>query len=52
MLDQRALGEILSKNAGYDLRRQIEAKGSIPEGETKLWIKTSDDVDMLMKGPA
>ena len=25
MLDQRALGEILSKNAGYDLRRQIEA---------------------------
>jgi len=50
MLDQRALGEILSKNAGYDLRRQIEAKGSIPVGETKLWIKTSDDVDMLMKG--
>ena len=50
MLDQRALGEILSKNAGYDLRRQIEAKGSIPIGETKLWIKTSDDVDMLMKG--
>ena len=50
MLDQRALGEILSKNAGYDLRHQIEAKGSIPVGETKLWIKTSDDVDMLMKG--
>ncbi|MGB2457106.1 MAG: phosphate ABC transporter permease PstA [Candidatus Puniceispirillaceae bacterium] len=50
MLDQRALGEILSKNAGYDLRRQIEAKGSIPVGGTKLWIKTSDDVDMLMKG--
>jgi len=50
MLDQRALGEILSKNAGYDLRRQIEAQGAIPAGETKLWIKTSDDVDMLMKG--
>jgi len=50
MLDQRALGEILSKNAGYDLRRQIEAKGVIPTGGTKLWIKTSDDVDMLMKG--
>ena len=50
MLDQRALGEILSKNAGYDLRRQIEAKGVIPAGGTKLWIKTSDDVDMLMKG--
>jgi len=50
MLDQRALGEILSKNAGYDLHRQIEAQGAIPAGETKLWIKTSDDVDMLMKG--
>ena len=50
MLDQRALGEILSKNAGYDLRRQIESQGAIPAGETKLWIKTSDDVDMLMKG--
>ena len=37
MLDQRALGEILSKNAGYDLRRQIEAQGAIPAGETKLW---------------
>jgi phosphate transport system permease protein len=50
MLDQRALGEILSKNAGYDLRRQIEAKGVIPTGGTRLWVKTSDDVDMLMKG--
>ncbi|MDC1118519.1 phosphate ABC transporter permease PstA [Alphaproteobacteria bacterium] len=50
MLDKRALSEILSKNAGYDLRRQIEAKGVIPTGGTKLWIKTSDDVDMLMKG--
>ena len=50
MLDKRALSEILSKNAGYDLRRQIEAKGVIPTGGTKLWVKTSDDVDMLMKG--
>ena len=50
MLDQRALGDLLSKNAGYDLRRQIEASGSIPKGKTQLWIKTSDDVDMLMKG--
>ena len=50
MLDKRALSEILSKNVGYDLRRQIEAKGVIPTGGTKLWVKTSDDVDMLMKG--
>ena len=50
MLDKRALSEILSKNAGYDLRREIDAKGVIPTGGTKLWVKTSDDVDMLMKG--
>jgi len=50
MLDQRALGDLLSKNAGYDLRRQIEAQGVIPAAGTKLWIKTSDDVDMLIKG--
>ena len=50
MLDKRALSEILSKNAGYDLRRQIEAKGVIPTSGTELWVKTSDDVDMLMKG--
>ena len=35
MLDQRALGEILSKNAGYDLRRQIEAKGAYPRRRDK-----------------
>ena len=50
MLDKRALSEILSKNAGYDLRRQIEANGVIPTSGTELWVKTSDDVDMLMKG--
>ncbi|HCP18051.1 MAG TPA: phosphate ABC transporter permease PtsA [Alphaproteobacteria bacterium] len=49
-LDQRALTEIISKNAGYDLRRQIEKTGILPVGKTKVWIKTSDDVDMYMKG--
>ena len=49
-LDQRALTEIISKNAGYDLRRQIEKTGILPVGKTKVWIKTSDDVDMFMKG--
>ena len=49
-LDQRALTEIISKNAGYALRRQIEKTGILPVGKTKVWIKTSDDVDMFMKG--
>jgi phosphate transport system permease protein len=50
LLDQRALGNLLSQNAGYEIRLQIEADGIIPDGSTKVWIKTSDDVDMLMKG--
>ena len=50
MLDQRSLGELLSANAGFDLRMQIEKTG-IPEAGTKIyWVKASDDVDMLMKG--
>ena len=50
MLDQRSLGELLSANAGYDLRMQIE-KTDIVEAGTKIyWVKASDDVDMLMKG--
>ena len=50
MLEKRALGDLLSKNAGYDLRTQIERNDVIPAGKIKLWVKTSDDVDMLMKG--
>jgi phosphate transport system permease protein len=50
MLDQRSLGELLSANAGYDLRLQIEDAGVIPDGPATYWVKASDDVDMLMKG--
>jgi len=50
MLEQRSLGELLSANAGYDLRLQIEAAGVVPTGEVTYWVKSSDDVDMLMKG--
>ena len=46
MLEKRALGDLLSKNAGYDLRMQIERNDVIPAGKTKLWVKTSDDVWM------
>ena len=50
MLDQRSLGELLSANAGYDLRMQIEKTGIVEAGTQIYWVKASDDVDMLMKG--
>ena len=50
MLDQRSLGELLSANAGYDLRIQIEKTGSVESRTNIYWVKASDDVDMLMKG--
>ncbi len=50
MLDQRALGELVSANAGFELRRQIEAGGTVPVGTNRYQIKASDDVDMLIKG--
>ena len=50
MLEQRSLGELLSANAGYDLRLQIEDAGVVLTGPVTYWVKASDDVDMLMKG--
>ena len=50
MLDQRSLGELLSANAGYDLRMKIEKTGIVEAGTKIYWVKASDDVDMLMKG--
>ena len=50
MLEQRSLGELLSANAGYDLRLQIEDAGVVTTGPVTYWVKASDDVDMLMKG--
>jgi len=50
MMQQRSLGELISANAGYELRLQIEAAGTLPSGPKSYWVKSSDDVDMLMKG--
>ena len=50
MLDQRSLGELLSANAGYDLRMHVEKNGNVDSGTNIYWVKASDDVDMLMKG--
>ena len=47
---QRALGELVSANAGFELRQLVEAAGPEVTLPTSFWVKTSDDVDMLMKG--
>ena len=48
--DKRNLSRLVSENAGYQLRLKVE-NGSLKIGnKIDVWIKTSDDVDMLMKG--
>jgi phosphate transport system permease protein len=48
--DKRNLNSLVSENAGYQLRLKVE-NGSLKIGnKIDVWIKTSDDVDMLMKG--
>ena len=49
MMDKRSLGELISDNAGYELRLQIEKNPELMD-QNMFWIKTSDDVDMYMKG--
>ena len=49
MMDKRSLGELVSDNAGYELRLQIEKNPELMD-QNMFWIKTSDDVDMYMKG--
>ena len=50
MSDKRLLGDILSANAGYELRRDLEAMGTPDQTSGLFWVKTSDDVDQFMKG--
>ena len=48
--DKRNLNSLISENAGYQLRLKVE-NGTIKIGsKVDVWIKNSDDVDMLMKG--
>ena len=49
MMDKRSLGDLISDNAGYELRLAIEKNPDLLAHDT-FWIKTSDDVDMYMKG--
>ena len=50
MMDKRSLGELISANAGYEMRLDIEQAGFVRAGRHTAWIKASDDVDMLIKG--
>jgi phosphate transport system permease protein len=44
------LGDLISANAGFELREELEKIGRIDTPDRLYWIKASDDVDMLMKG--
>ena len=50
MSAKRSLGDLISENAGYELRQDLEKLGRIETPKGGFWIKASDDVDMLMKG--
>lgn len=49
MSDRRMLNDLVSENAGYELRQAIEKDPSLID-QSSFWVKTSDDVDMLLKG--
>jgi phosphate transport system permease protein len=49
MSDQRQLMKLVSDNAGYELRLAIENDPTLLD-QTAFWVKTSDDLDMLLKG--
>ncbi len=48
--EKRKLSDLISSNAGYDIKWMVSQNPSIVGKETKLWVKTSDDVDQLLKG--
>ena len=49
-LEKRNLSSLVSENAGYQLRLKVENGYFEIGSKVQAWIKTSDDVDMLMKG--
>jgi len=48
--DKRKLYRFVSPNAGYDLRDAIAADPGLLGTGFSLWVKASDDIDMLTKG--
>ena len=47
---QRLLSDLISNNAGYEMRQAFEKNDPINHSQSVFWVKSSDDVDMLMKG--
>lgn len=50
MSEKKVLGDLISANAGFELREDLEEVGRLERESSRLWIKASDDVDMLIKG--
>ncbi|UUX52143.1 phosphate ABC transporter permease PstA [Nisaea acidiphila] len=48
--DKRKLYNFISPNAGFDLRSMLIENPSLVGTTQDLWIKASDDIDMLTKG--
>ena len=46
---RRALVSLVSENAGYELRRAVENDPALLS-QTQFWVKTSDEVDVYLKG--
>ncbi len=46
----RQLYRIVSAGAGFELRRQVVADPELIGTRETIWVPTSDDVDMLVKG--
>lgn len=50
MRDRRALGKLLSANAGFWLKEEVLANPKLLDQTHTFWLKTSDEVDQYVKG--
>jgi len=48
--EKKALYQLVSTGAAFELRDAVVADPSLIDGEVTLWVTASDDVDQIMKG--
>jgi phosphate transport system permease protein len=48
--DKKKLYKLVSANAEYSVREQVEANPQLIGTRAKLWVRASSDVDMYLKG--
>tara|TARA_R110002096_G_C14651220_1_gene726482 strand:- start:2248 stop:3516 length:1269 start_codon:yes stop_codon:yes gene_type:complete len=48
--EKKKLYGLVSSDAGYELRNQIEENPALLGGTQTLWVSASDDVDIFLKG--